>query len=159
VPDLIFVGARGWLIDPLLEELAATHNLGGKVQIRSDLSDTELRICYRHCLFTVYPSFVEGWGFPLAESLQHGKLCVASNRSALPEVGGELLDYFDPDDDGGALAAIERAIFDDEYRAHREARIRAEYRAPSWEECCELLLRTAMEASREHSRTGMAEAR
>ncbi|HUK10502.1 MAG TPA: glycosyltransferase family 1 protein [Stellaceae bacterium] len=156
VPGLIFVGARGWLIDRLLAELAATRNLGGKIRIFSDLSDTELRVCYRHCLLTVYPSFVEGWGSPVAESLQQGKLCIVSNGGALPEVGGELLDYFDPNDEEEALAAIERAIFDDEHRARREARIRAEYRAPKWEDCCQLLLRTAMEASRERTEAAAA---
>jgi glycosyltransferase involved in cell wall biosynthesis len=156
VPGLVFVGARGWLIGPLLAELAATSNLGGKVRILSGISDAELQLCYRYCLLTAYPSFVEGWGLPVAESLQYGKVCVASNRGPLPEVGGELVDYFDPDDEDEALAVFERAIFDDEYRQMREARIRAEYRAPGWEECAESLLRAALRAARKQGDAAVA---
>jgi len=154
VPALIFVGSRGWLIDPLLTELAATRNLDGKVQIMSGVSDAELELCYRYCLFTAYPSFVEGWGLPVAESLQHGKLCIASNRSSLPEVGDELVDYIDPEDEEGTLAAVERAIFDHVYRAGREAQIRRDYVAPTWVDCARTLVQVALEASQRSSAAG-----
>jgi len=160
VPALVFVGARGWLVAPLWEELRTTRYLDGKVRIMSGLSDTELELCYRYCLLTAYPSFVEGWGLPVAESLEHGKLCVASNRSSLPEVGGALADYFDPEDEEGAVAAFERAIFDHAYRESREAQIRQAYRAPSWAECANTLRRAAMEANRKrgHMRAGVGSA-
>ena len=148
VPALVFVGARGWLVKQLWAELAATRYLDGKVRIMSGLSDAELELCYRYCLLTAYPSFVEGWGLPVAESLLYGKLCIASNRSSLPEVGGPLADYFDPDDEESALAVFERAIFDRAYRESREAQIRRDYQAPSWVRCAETLLHAALEASR-----------
>ncbi|MGH6981999.1 MAG: hypothetical protein ACREFC_12410, partial [Stellaceae bacterium] len=64
----------------------------------------------------------------------------ASNRSSLPEVAGDLIDYFDPADDSDALAKIERAIFDADYRGARMARIEAEFRPPSWRDCATQLL-------------------
>ncbi len=68
----------------------------GKIVLMPGLSDAELRQAYRSSLFTVFPSLCEGWGLPIAESLMHGKFCVASNRTSIPEVGGDLVDYFDP---------------------------------------------------------------
>jgi glycosyltransferase involved in cell wall biosynthesis len=140
VPDLVFAGRFGGPVEALMRDLAATRHLDGKVRIVSSLSDDGLDEAYRRCLLTVYPSLVEGWGLPLAESLSHGKLCVASDRTSLPEVAGDLVDYFDPEDEDATLARIERAIFDDAYRRAREARIAAEYRADSWEDCARTLM-------------------
>jgi len=45
---------------------------------------------------TIYPSFFEGFGLPILESLSVGTPCIASFSSAIPEAGGELCTYFDP---------------------------------------------------------------
>jgi glycosyltransferase involved in cell wall biosynthesis len=140
VPALVCVGRWGWLVNELSSELSTEGALRNKVLTLSGLSDAEVETAYRQCLFTVFPSLMEGWGLPVSESLAHGKLCVASNRGAIPEAGGHLVDYFDPDDEPGALAAIERAIFDRDYRLAREARIRAEFRPRSWRDCAAALI-------------------
>lgn len=140
VPALVFVGQIGWRVDDLLAELAASHNLSGKIVLMQGLSDAELRAAYRACLFTVFPSFCEGWGLPVAESLVHGKACAASNRTSIPEVGGDLVDYFDPSDDDDALAKVEQLLFEPGYLATREARLKAEYRPRSWTACADALV-------------------
>ena len=140
VPTLVFVGRRGWLVDDVMSELSREASLRDKVVIVSGLSDSEVATAYRRCLVTVFPSLMEGWGLPVSESLQQGKLCVASDRGAIPEVGGDLVDYFDPEDDAAALAAVERAIFDHDYRRAREARIRAEFHPRSWTDCAAALM-------------------
>jgi glycosyltransferase involved in cell wall biosynthesis len=141
VPALIFAGQLGWMVDDLLADLAASGYLGGKIEHRPGLSDEELDEAYRSCLFTVFPSLCEGWGLPIAESLAHGKFCVASNRTSIPEVGGDLIDYFDPSDDDDALAKIERLLFEPCYLAATQARLRAEYRPRTWADCARALVR------------------
>jgi glycosyltransferase involved in cell wall biosynthesis len=140
VPALVFVGQIGWLVDDLLAELKDSDYLGGKIMLMAKLSDAELRQAYRASLFTVFPSLCEGWGLPIAESLMHGKFCVASNRTSIPEVGGDLIDYFDPSDEADALAKIERLLLDPDYLSAREARLRAEYRPRSWADCVHALI-------------------
>ena len=140
VPVLIFAGQVGWMVDDLLADLAASDCLGGKILLMPGLSEAELREAYRSCLFTVFPSFCEGWGLPVAESLVHGKFCVASNRTSIPEVGGDLIDYFDPSDDDDAFAKIERLVLDPSYLAAREARLRAEYHPRTWDNCVQSLI-------------------
>ena len=135
VPALVFAGQIGWLVDDLLAELTASDHLGGKIVLSPGMSDAQLREAYRTSLFTVFPSLCEGWGLPVAESLAHGKFCVASNRTSIPEVGGDLIDYFDPANDDDALAKIERLLLDPDYLTAREARLRAEYRPRSWADC------------------------
>ncbi len=135
VPVLIFAGQIGWMVDDLLADLAASGYLGGKIEHRPGLSDEELAEAYHGCLFTIFPSLCEGWGLPIAESLAHGKCCVASNSTSIPEVGGDLIDYFDPSDDDDALAKVERLLFEPGYLAVREERLRAEYRPCTWADC------------------------
>ena len=140
VPTLVFAGQIGWLVDDLLAELIASDYLGGKIVLLPGLADAELRQAYRASLFTVFPSLCEGWGLPIAESLMHGKFCVASNRTSIPEVGGDLVDYFDPANEADALAKIERLLLEPGYLLAREARLRAEYRPRSWADCVHALI-------------------
>ncbi len=70
----------------------------------------------------------------------HGKFCVASNRAPIPEVGGSLVDYFDPSNDDDALAKIERLLFEPGYLTMRELRLRAEYRPQTWADCVHALI-------------------
>jgi glycosyltransferase involved in cell wall biosynthesis len=140
VPVLIFAGQIGWLVDDLMAELAASDYLGNKIVLMHGLSEAELRRAYGACLFTVFPSLCEGWGLPVAESLVRGKFCVASNATSIPEVAGDLIDYFDPANDDDALAKIERLLFEPGYLATREARLRAQYRPRSWADCVQELI-------------------
>lgn len=135
VPVLVFAGQIGWMVDGLLADLAASDWLDGMIEHRPGLSDAELTEAYDRCLFTVFPSLCEGWGLPIAESLAHGKFCLASKRTSIPEVGGDLIDYFDPADDDEAVERMERLLFEPGYLAAREARLRAEYRPGTWADC------------------------
>ena len=140
VPNLIFAGKIGWLVDGLLADLEASGYLNGKIILLRSLSDAELEQAYRSCLFTVFPSLCEGWGLPIAESLAHGKFCVASNHTAIPEAGGNLIDYFDPLNEEDALAKIERPLIEPGYLAAREVKLRAEYRPRTWADCVHALI-------------------
>ena len=135
VPNLIFAGKIGWLVDDLLAGLEASDYLNGKIILLRSLSDAELLQAYHSCLFTVFPSLCEGWGLPVAESLAHGKFCVASNHTSIPEAGGNLIDYFDPLNEDDALAKIERPLIEPGYLAMREVQLRAEYRPRTWDDC------------------------
>jgi glycosyltransferase involved in cell wall biosynthesis len=138
VPHLVWVGRSGWMIDALLDELDKADFLDGKLLWlgkEDGLPDSTLHGLYRGCLFTMFPSVYEGWGLPVSESLAHGKLCIASSASSIPEAGGDLADYHGPQDLEKCLALTERAIFDPNYRKARERRIRKEHKMPSWAEC------------------------
>lgn len=135
VPNLVFLGRIGWRVEKLMAELDATHHLDGKIILVQNMSDVALDEAYRQALFTVFPSFCEGWGMPVAESLARGTFCVCSNATSLPEVGGGFVDYFDPADEDAAFAAIERAIFDPEYLSRRKAGVASGYRPGTWDDC------------------------
>jgi hypothetical protein len=83
---------------------------------------------------------VEGWGLPVGETLAHGRPCVASNTSSIPEVGGDLVDYVDPYDLRGGVEVFRRMAFDAAYRAKREADVRSGFVARTWRDVTSDLL-------------------
>ena len=110
VPSLVFVGRVGWLVDDLMRQMENADYLGGKIRLIEDASDGELASLYRGCRFTLFPSLYEGWGLPVTESLAFGKPCIAARGSSLPEAGGRLARYFDPECVTDAYDVIRAAI-------------------------------------------------
>lgn len=56
----------------------------------------ELVAFYNLTTIYVQPSFYEGFGLPVLQALTCGTPVVSSDRSSLPEVGGQAAVYFDP---------------------------------------------------------------
>jgi glycosyltransferase involved in cell wall biosynthesis len=132
VPKLVCVGNRGWLNDAVYAKLNASKILQQKVTLLSRISDPDLELLYRNCLFTLYPSSYEGWGLPVTESLCFGKVPVLADGSSLPEAGGEFGEYFDLGSETALLLVLERMIFDAEYRESRERAIVERFRPRPW---------------------------
>lgn len=60
------------------------------------ITDEQLVALYKNAVCFVQPSFEEGFGIPLLESMACGCPVVASNTGSLPEVGADAAIYFDP---------------------------------------------------------------
>ncbi|WP_257554599.1 glycosyltransferase [Sphingobium sp. CFD-2] len=132
VPKLVCVGNKGWLNDTVYARLASHEGLRDKVVMLSGLSDAELDLLYRSCLFTLYPSNYEGWGLPVTESLCHGKVPLLSDASSLPEAGGAFAHYFEAGSTPRLTKALEQLIFDGSFRADKEAAIRKDFLPRKW---------------------------
>ena len=132
VPDLVFVGRRGWNVDDLFTQMRNSDWLGGSISVVHDLSDRQLATLYRACLFTAFPSIVEGWGLPVGESLSHGRLCVSSSASSMPEVGGDFVVYVDPLNLRDGIATFRELILDRGRIDAWERRIRSDFLPRHW---------------------------
>lgn len=120
LPRLVFAGKQGWLLGEFRAALAADATLVQKVRLVESPSDRELAFLYQRCLFTVFPSRYEGWGLPVGEAAWFGKYTISSNASSLPEVCGDLIDYFDPADLSSLCALLDQAIAVPEYVTIKE---------------------------------------
>ena len=132
IPHLILVGKWGWRIEEFRSQLESQRNLDGKIVVMGNLPDSQLKLLYQNCLFTVFPSFVEGWGLPVGESLAHGKPCIASNTSSIPEVGGEFCRYINPHDPLSAMVEIERVLTDREDLSKWTAHVATNFKVRTW---------------------------
>jgi glycosyltransferase involved in cell wall biosynthesis len=144
IPMLVFAGRPGWGVDKLLSDLRLDQEVNEFITIIEPVNDSELSCLYGNALFTVYPSFYEGWGLPVAESLAHGKFCIASSASSLPEVGGEFVEYIDPCDLPTWIERLAYYFDNPEAIRDREAKIRSEYRTRTWSETTRKIVECAM---------------
>ena len=134
VPKLVCAGKDGWLNNTVYAAVDESDILRSHIVMLPNLSDDDLALLYDHCLFTIYPSHYEGWGLPVTESLCHGKIPLVSASSSLLESGGKFADYFEAGSEPAMVQALERLIFDAQYRGAREDRIHAEFRPRRWTE-------------------------
>ena len=146
VPDLVFAGRVGWLVSDVLWQLNGSEWLGGRVKFVRDPSDAELRALYAGCLFTFFPSLHEGWGLPVTESLSQGKPCLSSNVASLPEAGGALCRYFDPESLRSAYAAVVAVLDEPGGLAAWEAQVRREFEPVPWTRTARALIDAVDEA-------------
>ena len=144
VPVLVFAGSEGWLVADLMQQLDNAGWLDGHIRFIRSPNDGELHRLYADCLFTVFPSFFEGWGLPVTESLGLGRPCIASNATSIPEAGGALARYFNPSDLDDACRVIRAAIEDRDGLAEWTRRVAREYRPVSWDEGAMAVLDTVM---------------
>jgi glycosyltransferase involved in cell wall biosynthesis len=129
-PVLVFVGSKGWGSEPIVAA-ATKPKLTPFIHIMHGINDLTLDWLYKNCRFTVYPSLYEGWGLPIAESLNHGKFCIAANTGSIPEIAPEFVELLDPADFKGWYEAIEKFILHPDLVVQKEARI-AGYSPVSW---------------------------
>ena len=149
-PRLVVAGQRGWLSAETVARLTCTPSLRGVVSFVEGPTDGELAWLYRNCAFTVYPALYEGWGLPVSESLDFGKMCITSNRSSLPEAGEGLTDLLDPFDRMEWKRRILHYWNDREALAGREEAIRRSHRHISSEDTAKAVI----EATTFESRSG-----
>ncbi len=140
VPTLVFAGRIGWMVADLFQQLRNCDFLDGKIVLLEEPDDAELERLYEGCMFTLFPSFHEGWGLPATESLAFGRPCIISNTTSLPEAGGKLARYFDPDSTTDAYAVIRDALSDPPALAAWRAQVAAQFRPVSWRETATVLL-------------------
>ena len=72
------------------------QKLSSRVRIIHNALFSDLPAIYALSQLLVYPSLFEGFGIPVLEGLSLGIPVVTSNRSSLPEVGGDAAAYIDP---------------------------------------------------------------
>ena len=116
---LIIAGASGWKND---EVYAAIDDNSSKIRLVGYVPQEELPLFYNAALATVYPSFYEGFGLPILESMACGTPVITSNNSAIPEVAGEACLLIDDPSDPQSIASAMLDIAGDELRRERMTR-------------------------------------
>jgi glycosyltransferase involved in cell wall biosynthesis len=117
------------------------QSLGRPIRWLKHVDDRTLHQAYRECLFTVYPSLMEGFGIPILESLWHGKPCVCGGNGALGEVarGGGCL-IVDQTSEDAIAAGIKKLLTDQATYARLCVEARAR-KFRSWSDYIEKLLK------------------
>jgi glycosyltransferase involved in cell wall biosynthesis len=81
----------------------------GTMKLLGVVSDQDLNVLYRHAAWFIFPSLYEGFGLPPLEAMANGCPVLAARAASIPEVYGDAVLYFDPDD-AASLAACLRDV-------------------------------------------------
>ncbi|MEP6791200.1 MAG: glycosyltransferase family 1 protein [Ramlibacter sp.] len=87
---LLFIGQRGWLMEPFMDAMAQLPQWQRELIWLSECTDAQLDWCYRHAAAVFYPSANEGYGLPLAEAASVGTPVIASDTAVHREVVRQL---------------------------------------------------------------------
>ena len=133
VPRLVIAGGNGWLADDLRTQMKADPLIQDSIVTLNGATDANLAWLYQNCMFSVYPSIYEGWGLPIVECLQHGRPCLASSTSSMPEAGQGLARHLDPQDFASWHDSILKLASQRDTLESMAATIRQGYQSRSWE--------------------------
>lgn len=107
--QLVLAGKRD-TFSRMLETYATSLGVTGeKIRFIDTPEDNLLHALYEHALAFIYPSRIEGFGIPPLEALAHGKPVFSSFTTSMPEILGEAVTYFDPEQPK-ALAKLMKQI-------------------------------------------------
>lgn len=96
LPDYQLIIA-GTLFHQYAKEMQKTiiaENLQDRIHLIGTISDGEKRWYYENAKAFVFPSILEGFGLPVAEAMSLGVPLFLSDKTSLPEIGGNLATYF-----------------------------------------------------------------
>lgn len=98
--NLVIVGKKDGFItgDSTISEIIQTKNLGSRIFFAGYVKDADIGAIYNLAKLFVFPSLYEGFGIPPLEAQACGCPVVCSNAASLPEVCGDSVVYFDPND-------------------------------------------------------------
>lgn len=98
-PKLKFfiVGKKEGFITGHPELFEAVEGLEDRVVFTGHVGDSELKNFYANASLFLFPSKYEGFGLPVLEAMKFNLPILAARAAAIPEVGGDVIEYFDPE--------------------------------------------------------------
>ncbi|MFY7742524.1 MAG: glycosyltransferase family 4 protein [Flavobacterium sp.] len=93
--NLIISGNKNKPYGKTIEKFIIDNNLQNRVFLTGKIDETSKQFYLSKCLAFVFPSIREGFGLPPIEAMFFGKPVFLSNKTSLPEIGGENAYYWD----------------------------------------------------------------
>lgn len=131
MPHIVIAGRQGWYTGDIIHTIKTDPDTRDRFHFMNNVNDDELVWLYENTMFTVYPSCYEGWGLPVAESATMGKLCITSDQSSMPEIAGDIMDYFSP---YNTEECVNKVIYylNPKHLKAKEQQIKTRYKTVSW---------------------------
>jgi len=141
----------GKVLDPVYHDLIQAQiqrlDLSGNIEFLGSQPPDEIKKLYASCRALVFSSTVEAFGNPLLEAMASGCPVLSSNTTAMPEVAGDAVLYFAPDDAVALAELMGSVLTDDALCADLSQRAIKRSQDFSWaktaEQTANILIRTA----------------
>jgi hypothetical protein len=101
-------------------------NNSSRFEFRGYVSAEDLEILYKNAFLFLYPTLNEGFGYPPLEAMKYGTICACSANSAITEVYGDSVLYFNPHDEIEMSIRILQS-FDENIRREKHEKLSVRY--------------------------------
>ena len=112
---LYIVGMKGWMFEDIFKEYEKSE-YKKDIIFKGYVSERELSALYQNASLFVYPSFYEGFGFPIVEAFSYGVPVVTSKISSCGEIAGDGALLIDPSNSKEIGEAMAKLIADKNLR-------------------------------------------
>jgi hypothetical protein len=96
--------------DARLKQLSSQFKVENQIRFTGRTNDEELKLLYQNARLLFFPSFYEGLGLPILESLASGTPVAVSNTSSMPEFAGPDAGLFDPSNPEDMAQCLEKML-------------------------------------------------
>ena len=133
-PHLFIIGQRGWECENVVDMLERCAQIRPFIHEVPACSDADLGRYLKHAQAMLFPSFVEGYGMPLIESLMLGTPVIASDLTVFKEVAGDVPEYLSPVDGIGWMQAVVDYSHNSSMRRQAQLLRLSKFKVPTWHE-------------------------
>jgi alpha-1,3-rhamnosyl/mannosyltransferase len=136
--DLVVAGPLGWNSERMAARLRAPE---AEIRYLGYVPEEDLPALIAGAAMLLYPSFYEGFGFPVAQAMAAGTPVVTSNGSSLAEIAGDAALLVDPYSTGEIADAVRQILFASGLAEQLRARGTERARRFQWQDCARKSLR------------------
>jgi len=108
IPKLVIIGDRGWHNTNTFEFIDKCTAIHPYIEEVSDVGDDAMINYIRESKATLFPTYGEGWGLPVVESMALGVQVICSDLSVLRECSDNMAEYIEIHDKRKWIAEILR---------------------------------------------------
>ncbi len=116
-----------------LANFIISEKLTEKIRFTNHVSDNELAFLYKHAIALVFPSIIEGFGFPIIEAMSCDLPVIASNATSLKEIGKDAAILINPLDEKEICQAMANIISNNELKQNLISSGKEKIKQFSWE--------------------------
>ncbi len=134
--ELVLAGSISYMGEQTLDAIKK-HNLSDRVKILGYVENEDLPALYSGAKGFVFPTFYEGFGFPILESMLCETPVLASNIGSAPEIGKEFAIYVDANDVDSIAKGIDKLTDNNDFE---KTKAREHAKSFSWEHSAKKML-------------------
>lgn len=136
---LVLVGKDGFQGDAIRNYIASSF-ARNSIEIRGYVEEFELKKLYRNASGFVFPSFYEGFGFPILEAMSLGCPVITSDYGAMSEVAGAAALLVDPNNIESIANAMDRLLQEPSLAETLQNAGRIQIQRYTWKKCAQSFL-------------------
>jgi glycosyltransferase involved in cell wall biosynthesis len=107
--QLVVAGKKGWLYEKIFQ-LVKDNNLENKVVFTDYINEEEKRALYKGARLLLSPSFWEGFGMHVLESMACGTPVVISRDNSMGEIAGSVGVYVNPNNIDSISEGVQKVV-------------------------------------------------